>query len=56
MNRHPCFAFAALALASCATSPGAAPTAVAPVAARMTQSEAHDALFALFKASDEASL
>ena len=55
MNRLSCLALATFALAACATPPVAAPTAVVP-AARMTQSEAHDALFALFKASDEASL
>ncbi|MCY7398929.1 MAG: DUF885 domain-containing protein, partial [Sphingomonas bacterium] len=55
MNRLSCLAAATLALAACATPPVAAPSAIAP-AARMSQSEAHDALFAVFKASDEASL
>jgi uncharacterized protein (DUF885 family) len=59
MNRLSCFAVAALLLSGCATPP-ASPVAlsIAPVAraAPMSQSAAHDALFALFKASDEASL
>ena len=55
MNRLSSLALAALALASCTTPPVAAPTAVALPAAT-SQSEAHDVLFALFKASDEASL
>ena len=56
MNRLSCLALAALSLASCATPPVAVPIAVAPAAPAMSQSMAHDALFALFKASDEASL
>ena len=55
MNRLSCLALATLALASCATPPTVAPSAVSPPQ-RMTQNQAHDALFALFKASDEASL
>ena len=55
MNRLSCLALATLALASCATPPTVAQSAVSPPQ-RMTQNQAHDALFALFKASDEASL
>ena len=48
------------ALAACATTPAAAPVTVAPaaepVAAPVPQKSAHDRLFELFKASDEASL
>ena len=56
MNRLACLALMSLPLAACATQP-AAPVAVAVAApAAMTQAQAHDALFALFKASDEASL
>ena len=48
------------ALAACATVPAAAPEAVAPaaepVAAPKPEKSAHDRLFDLFKASDEASL
>ena len=56
MNRPYCFAIAALALSACATQPVAPPTVVVPAAPRMSQGQAHDALFALFKASDEATL
>ncbi len=56
MRSLSCLALASLALASCATQPVTAPVSVAPPAARMSQGEAHEALFALFKASDEASL
>ena len=55
MNRLSLFALAALSLAACATNPIAAPRSAAPVAPG-SQREAHDALFALFKASDEATL
>ena len=55
MNRMSCLAVAALALSACATRPMAAPSAAASTAP-ITQAQAHDALFALFKASDEASL
>jgi uncharacterized protein (DUF885 family) len=48
------------ALAACATAPAAAPVTVAPtaepVAAPVSEKSAHDRLFELFKASDEASL
>ena len=47
------------ALAACATAPAAAPETIAaaePVAAPALQKSAHDRLFELFKASDEASL
>ena len=48
------------ALAACATAPVAVPEPVAaiaePVAAPVPQKSAHDRLFDLFKASDEASL
>ena len=47
------------ALAACATTPAAAPATTAapePVAAPAPQKSAHDRLFELFKASDEASL
>ena len=48
------------ALAACATTPAAAPETVAPavepVAAAAPEKSAHDRLFDLFKASDEASL
>ncbi len=58
MNRLALVVLAALPLAACATPPadavaGPSATATAP---RMSQSAAHDALFALFAASDEASL
>jgi uncharacterized protein (DUF885 family) len=55
------FLFASVsALAACATAPVAAPEPVAPiaesVAAPVPEKSAHDRLFDLFKASDEASL
>jgi uncharacterized protein (DUF885 family) len=60
MNRRACLLFAVLPLAACAahTVPLAAPVVAAPAAATnaATTAAAHDALFALFKASDEASL
>ena len=59
MNRRACLLLAVLPLAGCAVSPTArlpvVNSAVAPAPA-MSAAEAHDALFALFKASDEASL
>ena len=55
MNRLPLLALAAMSLAACATPPTAAPRSAAP-ASPGSQGEAHDALFALFKASDEATL
>ena len=55
MNRLFCLLFASVALASCTTPPIAAPEAVS-VPRRLSESAVHDALFALFKASDEASL
>jgi uncharacterized protein (DUF885 family) len=59
MNRLAYLALLALPLAACATTPAppiAAPATPPPPAPAMTQAQAHDALFALFKASDEASL
>jgi len=56
MNRVPCLAVIAFALASCTSLPPAAPMSVMTAPPKMDQSAAHDALFALFKASDEASL
>ncbi|HEX2725332.1 MAG TPA: DUF885 domain-containing protein, partial [Beijerinckiaceae bacterium] len=62
MNRRLTLALlAATALSACATTtttaPLAAPTVLAePVAATMSQQDAHDALFALFKKSDEDNL
>jgi hypothetical protein len=46
------------ALAACATAPAAAPEPVTPVAepAPLPEKSAHERLFDLFKASDEASL
>ena len=46
------------ALAACATAPSAAPEPVTPVAepAPLPEKSAHERLFDLFKASDEASL
>ena len=55
MNRLANIALLALPLAACASTP-VVPVAVAQAAPAMTQAQAHDALFALFKASDEASL
>ena len=44
------------ALAACATTPAAAPETVAPAVEPVAAESAHDRLFDLFKASDEASL
>jgi len=58
MKRLACLALFALPLTACVTTP-LPPAAVAAAPApkpTMSQAEAHDALFALFKASDEASL
>ncbi len=58
MNRLALLAIAALPLAACATPSVVSVADASAIAAalRTSQSEAHDALFALFKASDEASL
>ena len=58
MNRLSLLALTSLPLAACAAQP-LAPPASAPIAVAkpaISQAAAHDALFALFKASDEASL
>ncbi len=55
MNRLTLLLCAALPLAACITTPPVAPVAAAEPAA-VTRASAHDALFALFKASDEAGL
>jgi uncharacterized protein (DUF885 family) len=58
MNRRACLLLALLPLAACTSREAAVPTlSPQPVATpSVTRAEAHDALFALFKASDEASL
>lgn len=59
MNRRACLLLALLPLAACTTQPAVPPVVSAPAPTdrpAMSQDQAHDALFALFKASDEASL
>ena len=58
MNRRACLLLATLPLGACAAPQAAPPLAIAVTAPSpaMTAAQAHDALFALFKASDEDSL